>query len=128
VRTLGFALAHATVVTLAWASFQTHGFDTIPHIYLWVVLGAVTLGAVSASLFESRGLVTPTLSLVLVFVWCVYSTRQYYSSLGGAAPATSPQPIWVYAVFWPLILTVMLLLAVSERFVRRHTLSAQSLW
>jgi len=120
---VGVGLAHGALVTGAWATFNSQGIRTVPHIYAWVAAGGITLGALSGYFFYRSDLLGPLFILTGSLCVSTVSTWTYYESLGNAAAGTFPQLLWVHGVLWPLVLAVMLLFGGTEKLVRDRVTS-----
>ncbi len=115
----GVGSAHALVVLRARSATTTQGVATVPHVYAWVFLGAVVVGAAVTVLAVRGGLYAPGVVLVAAFAVAVRATLRYRASLGDAAAGTFPTPLWVYAVLWPVVLVGVGVVAGLERGLRR---------
>lgn len=81
----------------------------------WALLGGAVVGAVLAVTFARYGLVSPLLSVTLVYGVAMYRMWQALRSPNPLLPGT---PLDLYLVGWPLLLALALGCGLIERRVR----------
>ena len=95
-RTIGFGfeLAGPSAVSLA--------------IAVWMLAGAIVLGATPTFLYTRYRLLAPTVVVVVLFTWTAWSTYQHVQELRetGAAMAAAFTPFTAYLVAWFLVVAL----------------------
>jgi hypothetical protein len=86
---------------------------------LWVLAGAVLVGAVPAALFAERGLVTPASVVVAAFAWTAHGSWQLLLGPPPRPTPVGPTPFGWYAIAWFLVLSAALAAGGLESGVRR---------
>ena len=81
----------------------------------WAILRGAVLGAVLAVTVVRYGLVSPLLSVAVVYVATMYRMWQALQSPNPLLPGT---PLDLYLLSWPLLLGLALTIGLAERRVR----------
>jgi hypothetical protein len=90
----------------------------------WAILGGSVVGAMIAIALTRYGLVTPLVSVVVVFAVTMY---QMWQVLQAPEPALPGTPLDLYLIGWPLLLLTALGSGLIERRVRASNASANDL-
>lgn len=88
----------------------------------WALLGGAVVGAVLAAAFVRYGLVSPLLSVTLVYGVAMY---QMWHALQSPYPLLPGTPLDLYLVGWPLLLALALGSGLVEHRVRATNLSSE---
>lgn len=81
----------------------------------WAFLGGAVVGAVLAVTFVNYRLVSPLISVTLVYTVAMY---QMWQALQSPYPLLPGTPLDLYLVGWPLLLALALATGIIERRIR----------
>ncbi|QKY20050.1 hypothetical protein B4589_006535 [Halolamina sp. CBA1230] len=115
---LGYALL--LLATLMWAYTPSSVVGALASVQIgpflwWALVGGAVVGVVVAVAVRQYGLVSPLLSVVIVYGATVYLMWQALRSPNPLLPGT---PLDVYLVGWPLLLVLVVGVGVVERQLR----------